>query len=71
MAELKSLIESLASGEGSQDSSRQAQGRASRVMTLIRSYMSSGHFKADIDPLNLKQAYKEYGSKVRTQTFDE
>ena len=40
-------------------------------MTLIRSYMSSGHFKADLDPLNLKQAYKEYGAKVRTMTFDE
>jgi 2-oxoglutarate dehydrogenase complex dehydrogenase (E1) component-like enzyme len=64
------MINSMTTEQTNQESVHAAQGRASRIMTIIRSYMSSGHFKADLDPLKLRQAYKDYGSKVRTETFD-
>ena len=56
----------MTSGQQDSESNQQAQGRAGKIMTLIRSYMSSGHFKADLDPLNLKKAYAEFGAQVRT-----
>ena len=35
----------------------EAQADAFKLMQLIRTYMSHGHLQADLDPLNMKEAY--------------
>jgi 2-oxoglutarate dehydrogenase complex dehydrogenase (E1) component-like enzyme len=39
-----------------------AQSDSFKVFQLIRAYMTHGHFGADLDPLNLAEAYGNYGA---------
>jgi 2-oxoglutarate dehydrogenase complex dehydrogenase (E1) component-like enzyme len=38
---------------------QEAQSDAFKVMALVRAFMSHGHLKADLDPLNLDSAEAE------------
>ena len=38
-----------------------AQSDSFKVFQLIRAYMTHGHFGADLDPLNMAEAYGEHG----------
>lgn len=35
-----------------------AQEDGFKILALIRAYMTHGHYKADIDPLNLAKVYE-------------
>lgn len=61
---------SLPSGASNQAAAsgdvRQAQEEGFKILALIRAYMTHGHYKADIDPLNLAEVYKsEVTSKFK------
>lgn len=38
-----------------------AQSESFKVFQFIRAYMTHGHFKADLDPLNMEEQYGELG----------
>jgi 2-oxoglutarate dehydrogenase complex dehydrogenase (E1) component-like enzyme len=38
-----------------------AQSDSFKVFQFIRAYMTHGHFKADLDPLNMEETYGELG----------
>lgn len=37
------------------------QSDSFKVFQFIRAYMTHGHFKADLDPLNMEETYGELG----------
>ena len=46
----------------------QASLHASKVLNFVRNYMSHGHFKADVDPLQLQ---KKYGKDNKYKTYSD
>ena len=67
-SEMAQILAALQSSTGAGSNSRQADELV-RVQMLLRAFMTHGHLVADIDPLQLKEHYKDSPSLAKKFHF--
>lgn len=68
-AEIQQILSALKSSGGLQSGSEAGADEMVRLHMLLRAFMTHGHLVADIDPLKLKEVYKDSPSLAKKFRF--